>query len=135
MNIRNFFYVSYWFSDPNIVRSTQVGIWVAVFLIFIALGILAVIIRRFTEKKISQNILERFSSFFFANGFGGIFLFIFREQGAPFLDWRIWFLLLAILDIIWLYRLFFYTFKRYPEIKAENKARAQRAEYLPQAKR
>ncbi len=135
MSLKNLFYFSYWFKVPVIATGFVFWMMLAVMLGLIVLGIAVVVARNVFEKKSLGNFSRKISSFGVSMGLTGLVLFFFRQQSAPVLGWRIWFLIWGAAFVIWVAMILRYFFKRVPQIKAENAERRQKEKYLPQGNR
>jgi hypothetical protein len=132
MNLKNLLYTSYWFSSPEIVSGTIFSAWVFVLTTLIGVGVVLLLVRSGTTEKLLRSLLQRWSAFLFTIGLVGLLLFIFRQQSAFVLNWRVWNFILVASCFPWFIRLTYYSLKRYPQIKTENAARELKNKYLPE---
>lgn len=132
MSARNFFYATYWFSDPHIASPAVFRIWVVGLVALVVVGVILLVLRAQSAEKLYRSLLQRWSALSFTVGVVGLVLFFFRQQSAFILSWRIWFLALGLSVLPWFVRLAWYTLKRYPHVKAENAARELKKKYLPE---
>ncbi len=133
MNLKNLFYFSYWFSQPNLTSKSVETLYLVILLALVLAGIVALIVRRKSVMPAMQNLLSRYASCGITMGLVGLMLFYFRQQHVHFLGWRFWFLLWFVLLAIWLYRLISYHVRRIPLIKAAHEQRVAKEKYLPKA--
>lgn len=133
MNVKNLFYYSYWFSQPNLASKGVELLYLVILLAMVLGGIVALIVRRQTVMPAMQNLLNRYASCGITMGLAGLLLFYFRQQHVFFLGWRFWFLLWFVILAIWLYRLISYHVKRIPFIKAAHAERVAKEKYFPKA--
>lgn len=134
MSIRNFFYSSYWFSQPVIANRWVFWVWLLMLLAILAGGVAALIVKKSTEEKVMARIWQRVGNLGISMGLAGLLFFFFRQQSAYFLGWRFWFLGWAIVLAAWGASILKYYLKRVPEIRVEQAARLQKEKYLPQSK-
>ena len=134
MSLKNLFYYTYWFKVPVIATRSVFWVMLSVLLGLLALGLVAIGARGYLEKKGLGNFSRKVSSFGISMGISGLVLFFFRQQSAPVLGWRIWFLVWGVSLIIWAAVILQYYFKRVPAIKAEQSARQEKEKYLPSGK-
>lgn len=134
MHWSNLFYRTYWLTDPHIASPATFRLWVILLLVCIAAATVLLFVRARAQDTALKQLLQRWSSLLYTLGLVGLILFAFREQSAPVLSWRLWFLFLAVGCLPWFVRLCWYTCARWPKIKQENAARNLKAKYLPENK-
>jgi hypothetical protein len=135
MKFTNFFFWSYWFSEPYIARGgLAVFFWVVASSLFFA-GIGLFIYRKYRADKLEQEVFRRFAVLVTTLGVLSLLWVFFRQQHIPFFAWRFWLVGVAIFFAWRLYVAFSYLKKRLPAIKAEQAIRERRDRYLPKAKK
>ncbi len=134
MSIKNLFYFTYWFKVPVIATGFVYWAMLLVLIGLLAFGVAASVARKAFEERSLGNLAQKINNLGVAMGLSGLVLFFFRQQSAPVLGWRIWFLVWGISLAIWVTKILRYYFKRVPQIRAENAERQQKEKYLPQAK-
>ena len=134
MNLKNLLYYSYWFKVPVIATGFVYWVMLLVLIGLVALGVAASVARKAFEEKSLGNLAQKINNLGVAMGLSGLVLFFFRQQSAPILGWRIWFLVWVVVLVIWIAMILRYYFKRVPQIRAEHAERQQKEKYLPQAK-
>jgi hypothetical protein len=135
MSWKNLLLASYWSTSPVIVSTTRFWQWVMIATIIILIGVVLVVLRKKQTEMITRLIMKRWSAFAFTIGLLSLLLLALRQQNAFFLSWRVWYLVVIISLLPWFYKISFYTFRRWPEIRAENAARNLKAKYLPVSKK
>lgn len=135
MSFKNFFYFSYWFSQPDPAVSGVRALWIVIFLAMVVFGATALIIRAWRQENATRLVLGRLASAFFTLGLLGLLWFAFRQENVSFLSWRLWMGLWAVAAVVWFGSIVRYTIGRIPRIKAENKERELREKYLPKPKK
>lgn len=131
MSWKNLLLTSYWFTSPVIVSAVAFWWLVVVLVCLVAVGIGLITVSQKQKEESTRLIMQRWGSWGFSTGLVGALLLALRQQSAFLLSWRVWYLVVAVGIVPWLARLLYYTFKRWPEIRAENAARNLRAKYLP----
>lgn len=134
MRLSNLFYYTYWFKVPVIATGAVYWTMLLVLIGLVALGLAASAARKVFEEKSLGKLAQKINNFGVAMGLSGLVLFFFRQQSAPVLGWRIWFLVWGVFSIIWVVKILLYYFKRVPQIKSEQSERREKEKYLPQAK-
>ncbi len=135
MNIKHFFFWSYWFSQPFIARGAlAVTFWVVTVGVLV-LGVVLFMLRHYQSDHLKQEVLGRFASLATTGGILSVIWFWFRQQRIPFLSWRFWMVMIVAGILVWLVKIIRYTRERLPAIKAEQAIRERRQRYLPKAKK
>ncbi|MEK7625459.1 MAG: hypothetical protein AAB467_03875 [Patescibacteria group bacterium] len=134
MSITNLFYYTYWFKVPVIATGFVYWTMLLILIGLLALGLAASLARKSFEEKSFGKLAQKINNLGVGMGLSGLVLFFFRQQSAPVLGWRIWFLVWGVSLIIWLAMIIRYYVKRVPAIKAEQSARHEKEKYLPSGK-
>ncbi|KKR35393.1 MAG: hypothetical protein UT67_C0002G0017 [Candidatus Magasanikbacteria bacterium GW2011_GWA2_40_10] len=131
MSLQNLLKLDYWFSQPFTARGLTLWLLVGGFLLLIVAGLIYKILSQYQKEKSQRLVLKKCGSLGITMGFIGLVWMFFRQERVAFLAWRFWLLLWFVLTSIWVFRLVRYSFKRIPEIKAEEIKRANLEKYLP----
>jgi len=134
MSIKNLLYSSYWFSQPQIATRGVLWFWIGFFLVLILGGLVLLILQRTQPDKALRLVFTRFGNCALAMGIIGIIWFYFRQERVLILGWRFWLVLWGAVFAIWIFKVIRYAVKRIPQIRAENKDREAREQYLPKKK-
>lgn len=134
MSFANLFYYSYWFKVPVIATGSVYWTMLVALLGLVAVSIAAAVAGDTLERKSLGNLARKIFNLSLSMGLTGLVLFFFRQESAPLLGWRIWFLVWGVVLVIWTAMILRYFFLRVPQIRAENSERQQKEKYLPQAK-
>lgn len=133
MSYRNFFFLSYWFSQPYGLDGTTWWICFTIFGALVVIGLAALIYRFKTPDKNWRVASNRLAAASLTMGLLGLLWFFFRQYHAYFLGWRFWMLAWFIVSLGWFYVIIMYIIKRLPVIKTLNKERQEREKYLPKS--
>jgi len=131
MSFRNLFDYYYWTSQPYIARGYTLWVYVGGFLFLIVAGMVCKIIVQSTQNKFTKNVLRRFGALGTVMGFVGLLWMFFRQERAIFLAWRFWLIAWVAVFLWWTVKILVYTFRRAPELKAEEDKRRRIEKYLP----
>lgn len=135
MSWKNLLIAKYWVTSPIIVSSAAFWRWVILLVVLIVVGEALLILRKKQTETITRLIMQRWSAFVFTCVLISALLLALRQQNAFLLSWRVWYVVAIASVAPWFYKLSFYTFKRWPEIKAENATRNLKTKYLPTSKK
>jgi hypothetical protein len=121
----NLFTLKFWLSlrPPQILPIYQ-KVFVGIILLLLVFSIVSYFFG-FKKKGLYASFWRSFYSFSLSNFFIGLFIFFFNYELIPFLSARFWFLLWAIIMLIWL----FFIFKSLAKIPEKKKKIAEENEY------
>lgn len=131
MNFSQFLLFNYWFNLRVGVLSGETKMWLVV--VFGACLVLAVFFF-FLNKKHQpplNNLWRKCFIFFVTNAAFILIWGFFRQEAVPALGARFWFLILAVVDLIWLFYIIKYAVKKMPQEKKERAEKKQFSKYLP----
>ena len=131
MRLSNLLYSTYWFSQPDPADGQTEIWWLVVLIGFLAVGAVALTLRRRLTDHVAALFARRLGNCLATLGIVGLLFFLLRQERVAFLGWRVWFLLWAAAGGVWAGRLAYFWFKRAQAIRAEEKERAAREEFLP----
>ena len=130
MDIRNLFYLSYWFDQPRILRGTAFSIWLWSFLGLVFFGLLALFISSRHNLLPQKKFFGRAASCFLGLGLSALIWLWLRQERVNFLAWRFWLLLWLAVFVVWVIKLARYALFRLPKIRQEQNAKAASEKYL-----
>ncbi|MBI5729279.1 MAG: hypothetical protein HY983_03525 [Candidatus Magasanikbacteria bacterium] len=135
MHFANLLYSTYWFGQPDPAEGRVILAWLVVLVGLIVLGAAAIMVGRESADRAVALFARRFSNCALWLGIVGLLFFLLRQERVAFLGWRVWFLLWLLVGGVWAGRLAYFWFKRVPAIRAEQKNRVEREEFLPKRKK
>lgn len=130
MDIRNFFYVSYWFNQPLIARGWVFTVWLWAFLAIFLAGLVAFFLSQRKNFPALSRWYGRLAHCLLTMGFVALVWLGLRQERITFLAMRIWILLWLVILCVWLGKLIVYAVRRLPEIKREHAAKEEHEKYL-----
>lgn len=130
----NIFTLPFWFELQQTALVPQYNR--AFFLIFAGMLVLSTIVRIVRRKwqkrdKYLARGFDRFANLLFAQGIFGLVLLWFNYEELYLLGARFWFLIWAILGLIWFGSIVRYIVKTAPELREKAEARGEVNKYLP----
>lgn len=134
MDVKNLFYLSYWFSQPFSAEGRIFWAWIIIFLVFILAGIITLFVRHFQVEKFNRQILQKYATGGIVFGLLGLLWFFFRQERVLLFSLRFWILVWFGAFIFWLVRLCLFVMRRLPAIRIEQAERARKKQYLPSRK-
>lgn len=130
LDFRNFFYFSYWTSQPRTIYGWGFWFWLGFFLLLLAAGVGGYVYAAYFKPKVPV-LWQKIGRFGVSMGLSGLILFFFREEHVILLGWRVWFLFWGIIFVAWFAKIMCYASKRVPAIQRENFEREEKQKYLP----
>ena len=134
MSIKNLLYWSYWFSQPYIARGGLAWVWFGGFMALLIGGVALQIARQYQTEALKKEVLRRWVNLLLTMGILGLIWMFLRQERIPVLAWRAWLLIWLALGLVWLYKIFRYSIKRLPAIRAEQAEKERMEKYLPKNK-
>jgi amino acid transporter len=131
MSIKNFFYSSYWLSQPLIARGALAWVWFGFFASIVLAGIVLFVLRQYEKDSLKKEVYKRFGVIGLTMGMLGLVWFFFRQERIPFFSWRFWLLPWLPITAWWVYRVIHFTTKRVPVIRAQQLQKSIKDKYLP----
>lgn len=135
MRFANLLYSAYWFSQPDPAAGRVLWLWLIALVGLTAAGVVGLFAGHRLADHAIALFVRRLGNCLTWLGIVGLLFFLLRQERVAFLGWRVWFLLWAASGLAWAGRLAFFWFKRVPAIRAEEKSRAAREEFLPKRKK
>jgi small-conductance mechanosensitive channel len=117
--------------------SFQYSTWMLVLVgLLLAVAILVKVFRRKAVKdEILKKILKRIPGPLFGFAIALLVLLLFRLSGIPFFSMRIWWIVLALVFVVWVIRSIVRMGADYRNWASEAKKKETRSKFLPRKKR
>ena len=126
MDIRTFLFGPY----PLALQSIDKILAIVIVAVLVTGVFLSIFLRLSSLGLVNFELLRRFKNLFLFFGLTGLVWLGFRYENAMYLTWRFWIGLLAVAAIIWLFKILFYIFSRYPKDLAEWRRKEVKEKYL-----
>jgi len=126
----NLFTLKFWLDmRPPQLLPIYEKIFIGIILFFVIFSFISYFFG-FKKKGLFSSVWRHLYSFSLSNFFIGLFLFFFNYELVPFLSSRFWFLLWAILILIWLFFVF-RSLVKIPEKKKKIEEEKEYKKYIP----
>ncbi len=124
--------VSFWFNFYPGALSPLAAKLLSLAVIFFIIGafVLGSLVKRRLHKAYWRPIWQHFYYLFITNSIVGVFVWFFMYEAVPFFSARFWFLLWALVNLIWFYFIG-RAFWRLPQRKREYEKIREFKKYLP----
>lgn len=126
-----FISLKFWFSMyPGPLSSISIKLFISLLVVLMIAGLLTKYLIAKSDERLHRRLYRKFSSLFVTDIFLLMVMFFLMYEMVPFLASRFWFLVLIVINIIWL----FFIYKFYKTIPHEKEAIIKSKEfkkYLP----
>lgn len=132
MALSNIFSFTYWaVTRPGGFSPRAQSILILILaLLIVASIIIKILSRRKENKPTLTKLLTKLFNLLIATAIAGVILLFFRYENMPFLAGRFWWLLLIIGDLVWLFFILKYRFKKMPGEQNDYQRRQEINKYL-----
>ncbi len=123
--------LKFWF---NIYPSVLSPLSIKLYIITIALLVFFALFLKFltmkTKERMYRRLYRKISTLALTNTFILLVLFFLMYEAIPFLASRFWFLVLVLINLVWLYFIFKF-FKQIPELINKETKEKEYKKYIP----
>ena len=124
--MNNLLSLKFWFGmRPGALSDGGIKLYLYSVFLFLLISLILKLMTMRSKEKLHRRFYRKLIAFFTTNIFLLLTMFFLMYETVPFLGSRFWFLVLLIIDLVWL----FYIFKFYRKIPIEKKEIKQSEEY------
>ena len=128
--------LQFWFDTTPLALSKpfETGFFI-LFSVFLLGGFILRIMRKNKTDKFERELLGRAATIALTLGVLGFFWLFFSFEQVQIFGMRVWFLVWALVLVIWGASLYRYATKRVPQLRLLEQSKAEANKYLPRSNR
>lgn len=129
--MNNLLSLKFWFSiRPGALSPMGIKFFIVSIIVLIIVSLFLKLITVKSKEKLHRRLYRKLANFTMTNIFFLMFIFFLMYEAVPFLSSRFWFLVLLLIDLVWLYYIWKF-YRTIPSRKEEIKKNTEYNKYIP----